>query len=108
VNNDLYADSFGFGILIGIGFFVFAIVWHSLVVSRWPPCLMTSVGHDVVVGSFRSLVRHWGHRGGCHMRGGRCLSFRSAWFLLWFLWRFMFSCRLYLLVSCYSLVFWIL
>jgi len=51
----------------------------------WPPWLMTSVGHDIVVKStFHSLIRHGGHHDGCCMRSRKCLPLRSTWFHLWF------------------------
>jgi len=28
---------------------VVTIIWHSFILSQWPPWLMTSVGHDIVV-----------------------------------------------------------
>jgi len=37
-----------------------------------------------------------------------CLPFRSTWFHLWFSYRFMLSCYLWLLISCNCVVFWIL
>jgi len=41
---------------------VVTIIWHSLIVTHWPPWLMTYVGHDIVVMStFHSLIRHRGH-----------------------------------------------
>jgi len=40
---------------------------------------MTSVGNDIVVMStFRSLIRHWGHHVVCRMRSRKCLPFRST------------------------------
>jgi len=69
---------------------------------------MTSVGHDiVVVSTFHYLMRHGGHHDGCRMRSGKCLPFRSAWFHLWFSWKFVLSCHLCLLVSCDGLIFWL-
>jgi len=49
-------------------------------VSQRPPWLMTSVGHDIVMSTFHSLIRHRGHHDGCHMRSRKCLPFRSIWF----------------------------
>jgi len=45
---------------------------------------MTSVGHDMVVSTFHSMIRHRGHRDVCRMRNRKCLPFRSTWFHLWF------------------------
>jgi len=36
------------------------------------------------------------------------VPFRGTWFRLWFSWRFMLSCHLCLLISCYGLVFCLL
>jgi len=91
------------------GFLVVAVIWRSLIVSQWPPRLVASVGHDIVVMSaFHSWMRHGGHHDGCRMRSRKCLPFRSTWFRLWFSWRFVLSCHLCLLVSCYGLVFCLL
>jgi len=38
---------------------VVTIIWHSLIVSQWPPWLMTSVGHDVVVMSTNVRFISW-------------------------------------------------
>jgi len=66
-------------------FLVVTIIWHSLIVSQWPPWLMTSVGRDIVVMStFHSLIRHKGHHDGCRMRSRKCLPFRRTWFHLCF------------------------
>jgi len=90
-------------------FLVVTIIWHSLIVSQWPQWLTTSVGHAIVVMStFPSLIRHRGHHDGSRMRSRKCLPFRSTWFHLWFSKRFVLSCHLCLLFSCYSLVFWVL
>jgi len=62
-------------------FLVVTIIWQSLIVSQWPPWLMTSVGHDIVVMStFHSLMRQRWHHDGC----SKCLPFRSTWFHPWF------------------------
>jgi len=73
---------------------------------------MTYVGHDIVyvvlgiyIFYFHPLIRHMGHNDGCRTRSRKCLPFRSTWFHLRFSFRFMLSC---LLISCDSLVFWIL
>jgi len=88
---------------------VVTIIWHSLIVSQWRPWLMTSVGHDIVaMSTFHSLIRYRGHHDGRRMWSRKCLPFRSTWFYPWFSWRFMLSCHLCLLISCDSLVFWIL
>jgi len=90
-------------------FLVDTIIWHSLIVSQWPPWLMRYVGHDIVVMStFYSLIRHRRYHDGCRMRSRKFVPFRSAWSHLWFSWRFMLSCHLCLHVLCDSLVFWIL
>jgi len=40
-------------------FLVVTIIWYSLIVSQWPPSLMISVIHDIVVMStFHYLIRH--------------------------------------------------
>jgi len=71
---------------------------------------MTSVGHDIVViSTFHSLIRHRGHHDGAACGTGHSYPSRSStWFHLWFSWRCMLSCHLCLLISCYSLGFWIL
>jgi len=51
----------------------------KLFASQWPPWLMTSVGHDIVViSTFHSLIRHRGHHNGCRVRSRKCLPSGAA------------------------------
>jgi len=65
-----------------------------LIVSQWPPWVMTSIGHDIVVmRTFHFLMRHRGHHDGAPdftsgFHRGSCCPVMC------------------LLISGYSLVFW--